>query len=148
MDLKGTNHHKFSLKQFFGKDLPIWLKTKFSQHTFHMLTMKYKQNLRGNFFNLSYGTLEVQTITNFHLNHYLKMFTSFNRDQMWSAYPPHAGKNNIKKISWRIFFKFDILELKGPNYQIFIKTIFWTSLSISINTIFGQHTLYIELKKN
>ncbi len=30
-------------------------------------------------------------------NIFLKMFAHFNNDQIWSAYPPHANKENIKK---------------------------------------------------
>ncbi len=69
------------------------------------------------FSNLSYGTLNVQTITNFHKIHYLKRFALLNKDQIWSAYPPQATKENIKKISRGNLFQFELWDLRGPNYH-------------------------------
>ncbi len=52
------------------------------------------------------------------------MFAPFNKDHIWSAYPPHANKENIKKIPGGPS-KFALCDLKAPNYQqIYIKTIF------------------------
>ncbi len=105
-----------------------------------------QKNLRGPFFKFQLRDLKFPNYHTFSLKKIWKMFAVFNNDQIWSAYPPHANKENIKNLR-RTFFKFELWDLKSPNYHKFsLKLFFWKCLHLSIKMKFDKHTPYIEQK--
>ncbi len=47
----------------------------------------------------------------------MKRFAPFYKDQIWLAYPPQAGKEDVNKSQEDLLFKFELWDLRCPNYH-------------------------------
>ncbi len=64
------------------------------------------------------------------------MLAHFNKDQIWPAYPPHTGKQNIQKSQEDLFLNLSYGTLNVQTFKNYFKIIIEKGLPFSKQTKF------------